>query len=56
MRIIVGQNKPSYGKPTKHDDVIVVPEFFCKEEDWSMYYKLIEEIREIQKTQEGKKA
>lgn len=32
----------------KHDDVVVVPEFFCKEDDWSIYYKLIEEMRELQ--------
>jgi hypothetical protein len=31
----------------KHDDVIIVPEFFCKEDDWSLYYKLIDEMREI---------
>jgi hypothetical protein len=56
MRIMVGPNKPSYGKSSKHDDVIIVPEFFCKEDDWTLYYKLIEEMREIQKTKEGNKA
>jgi hypothetical protein len=30
MRIICGPNKKEYGKPLKHDDVIVVPEFFCQ--------------------------
>lgn len=56
MRIIVGPNRPNYGKSCKHDDVIIVPEFFSKEDDWSFYYKLIEEMREIQKTKEGLKA
>jgi len=56
MRILVGPNQPVYGKPTKHDDVVIVPEFFCKEDDWTMYYKLIDEMRETQKTKEGKQA
>jgi len=29
-------------------DVVVVPDFFCEEDDWSIYYKLIEEMRELQ--------
>ena len=29
-----------------------MPEFFCKEDDWSLYYKLIDEMRESQ--QRGK--
>ena len=48
MRILVGPNKPRYERPLKHDDVIIVPEFFCKEDDWDLYYKLIEEMRGIQ--------
>ena len=27
----------------RHDDVIVVPEFFCEEEDWDTYYALIKD-------------
>ena len=49
MRICVGPNKPEMGKPIKNDDVIIVPEFFCTEEDWSLYHKLIEEMREVHK-------
>jgi hypothetical protein len=26
--------------------VVMVPEFFCKEDDWSIYYQLIEEMRQ----------
>ena len=48
LRVIVGPNREVYNKPLKHDDVIIVPEFFCKEDDWSLYYKLIEEIRDLQ--------
>ena len=40
-------------EPLKHDDVIVVPEFFCKEDDLDIYYKLVEEMREAQAS--GKK-
>jgi len=56
MRILVGPNKPRYDRPLKNDDVIIVPEFFCKEDDWDLYYKLIEEMRGIQQTKEGRKA
>ena len=31
-----------YAGPVKHDDVVIVPEFFCKEEDWETYYALIQ--------------
>lgn len=48
MRIIVGPNKPVYGKALKHDDVVIVPEFLCKEEDWELYYTLVEEMRAAQ--------
>ena len=44
--------KPKYDKPLRHDDIIIVPEFFCAEDDWSLYYKLIDEMRESQ--QKGK--
>ncbi len=48
MRICVGPNRETLDKTIKHDDVIVVPEFFCKEDDWTMYYKLVEEMRASQ--------
>ena len=48
MRIIVGPSQPILGRKIKHDDVVIVPEFFCKESDWSIYYKLVEEMRESQ--------
>lgn len=48
MRIIVGPNAERYGKPLKHDDVVMVPDFFCKEDDWTLYYQLVEEMRAIQ--------
>ncbi len=47
MRVIVGPNRPVLDKEIKHDDVIIVPEFFCKEDDWSIYYQLIKEMREL---------
>lgn len=51
MRVVVGPNRPVYDKKLKHDDVVIVPEFFCKEEDMSLYYKLVEEMREVQQQQ-----
>merc|ERR1712110_127931 len=32
----------------KHDDVIILPGFFCNRDDWSIYYSLLEEMREHQ--------
>jgi len=52
MRVIVGPNRPAYGRKLKHDDVVIVPEFFCAEDDNTLYYKLVEEIRGLQ--EEGK--
>ena len=49
MRIVVGPNRPKFDRPIKHDDCVVVPDFFCAEDDWSMYYKLVEEMREAQR-------
>jgi len=46
MRIVVGSKTETFTKPLKHDDVVVVPEFFCEEGNWDLYYKLVEEIRE----------
>lgn len=48
MRIIVGPNADVYGGVLKHDDVIIVPDFFCHKDDWTLYYKLIEEMRDCQ--------
>jgi hypothetical protein len=48
MRIVFGPNKPEFGRSHSHDDVIVVPNFFCQEDDWSLYYQLIEEMRSVQ--------
>ena len=48
MRVMVGPNREVFDMKLKHDDVVIVPEFFCKEDDWSLYYKLVEELREVQ--------
>ena len=48
MRVIIGPQAERFGKSLKHDDVVVVPEFFCKENDWALYYQLVEEMRAIQ--------
>lgn len=54
MRVVVGPNRPVLGKTISHDDVIIVPEFFCKEDDWSLYYQLVSEMRELQKSTDNK--
>lgn len=48
MRIITVPPSRQYRAPVKHDDVIIVPEFFCAEDDWDIYYQLIKEMRESQ--------
>jgi len=48
MRVITVPHRPQYGKNLRHDDVVIVPEFFCAENDWDIYYKLIEEMRSSQ--------
>jgi hypothetical protein len=40
MRIVVGPNAPVYDRPIKHDDVIIVPEFFCKENGAQIMFDL----------------
>jgi len=48
MRVITVPKRKRYGKPVSHDDVIIVPEFFCAEDEWETYYQLIKEMRESQ--------
>ena len=48
MRVIVGPKAKRYNKTLKHDDVVVVPDFFCQQDDWSIYYQLVEEMRKLQ--------
>lgn len=49
LRILVGDGSAQkFTKPLKHDDVVIVPNLFGKEEDWSLYYKLVEEMRQVQ--------
>jgi len=50
VRVWVGsRDKKSFDKPLKHDDVVIVPELFGDEDDWSIYYKLVEEMDTLQK-------
>lgn len=48
MRIICGPRRAHYGRPVRPDDVIVVPEFLCTEDDWGLYHRLIDEVRQLQ--------
>ncbi|CAE7032943.1 unnamed protein product [Symbiodinium sp. KB8] len=54
MRVITVPTSRQYTAAVRHDDVIVVPEFFCEEEDWDTYYALIKEMRESQARGERK--
>ena len=50
VRVLVGSPRsPKYNRVLKHDDVVIVPELFGEESDWSLYYKLVEEVTELQK-------
>jgi hypothetical protein len=55
LRIHVGSNRSrAFDRPLKHDDVVIVPELFGQEDDWALYYKLVEEMRDIQSKGESK--
>lgn len=45
LRLRVGQPSGRYAHPLRHDDLIIVPGFFCAEDDWSTYHALIAETR-----------
>ena len=50
LRVQIGSpSSKSYNRfPLKHDDVVIVPELFGTEDDWKLYYKLVEEMTDLQ--------
>jgi hypothetical protein len=55
LRVQIGSSKiEKYNKVLKHDDVVIVPEMFGGEDDWSIYYSLVKEMREIQDKEKNK--
>ena len=56
LRIHVGQQTKTFHRVLKHDDVVIVPELFGSEDNWDTYYKLIEEMREIQSKDKASEA
>lgn len=48
MRIIIGSKTQVYNKTLKHDDVVIVPEFICQEDNLLLYEQLLKEMKEIQ--------
>lgn len=48
MRIITVPPSLRYSGTVSHDDVIIVPGFFCAEDDMDIYYKLLKDMRENQ--------
>eukprot|EP00927_Polykrikos_kofoidii_P040412 TRINITY_DN34552_c0_g1_i1.p1 TRINITY_DN34552_c0_g1~~TRINITY_DN34552_c0_g1_i1.p1 ORF type:complete len:1456 (-),score=225.31 TRINITY_DN34552_c0_g1_i1:179-4546(-) len=48
MRVHLGPKGPRYPRRWRHDDVVLVPEFLCAEDDLSTYHKLLQEIGEMQ--------
>lgn len=56
LRIHIGSNRINkYNKPLKHDDVVIVPEMFGEEENWDLYYKLVQEMRDFQNSNDDNK-
>lgn len=51
LRVHVGSSTSELPK-LKHDDVVIVPEFFGRQDDWSLYYKLVEEMTDLQSKQQ----
>lgn len=51
LRVHVGSaSSKTFNRPLKHDDVVIVPELFGPQDDWSLYYKLIDEMRDLQQS------
>lgn len=49
LRVQIGSaNIPRFNKILKHDDVVIVPELFGPEDDWKLYYQLVQEVTELQ--------
>ena len=49
MRVLVGSSQlAEYKNELRHDDVVIVPDFYCAEDDWQVYYDLIREMRKLQ--------
>ena len=48
MRIIIAPKQDVLDQTLTHDDVLIVPNFFCEKDDWKLYYQLIDEMRESQ--------
>jgi len=54
LRVQIGSSRSDkYKKVLKHDDVVIVPEMFGAEDDWSIYYTLVKEMREIQEKEKN---
>jgi len=47
MRVITVLD-PRELKSVRHDDVVIIPNFICEEDDWDVYYRLLQEMRENQ--------
>lgn len=47
MRIIIADPDTKLTS-LKHDDVVVIPNFFCQQDDWTLYNKLVKEVRATQ--------
>lgn len=54
LRIHVGSpSAATLPQKIKHDDVVIVPELFGKLDDWDLYYKLVEEMTELQQKEKN---
>lgn len=48
LRILIGAKEGLGPRLLKHDDVVIVPNFFCEADDWTLYNTLIKEMRAAQ--------
>ena len=56
VRVRVGSSQVAqYPHPLKHDDVVIVPELFGAEDDWKLYYQLLNEMSDLQQQQSQNK-
>ncbi|CAB9500396.1 expressed unknown protein [Seminavis robusta] len=46
--VVASPHIEQFNKKLRHDDVVIVPELFGKEDDWSIYYDLVKEVTALQ--------
>jgi len=52
MRVYYGSVAKRYRQPFKHDDVIIVPDFFCEEKSFESYHEILKDLKMLSAEEE----